>query len=421
MKKARTGQGLLGPWRRTLQWGLSLLLLGIPFVRMGGESLLRLDLPTLVLHVAGHALPIEELYLFLFFAVALVLLFLLVTLAFGRAWCGWACPQTTLSDLTEGVQRRLGLVSPGRKATRPIGKIALFHLFCLVLALLVGANLVWYFLSPYEFFLRLMAGRLGAAAAWTLAVTALVVYLDLVFVRRLLCREFCPYGRFQSALVDPGTLTLRFHPAEAQRCIRCGACVRACPMGIDIRRGDQIECINCGRCLDACRAVMAQRGQPGIIRYTFGVQDDGLKALRNPRLLLVAAAWLAVAAVLGATLLLRADITLKLGRPDEFPARALSDEQTVNDFRAVISNRGRNPLEIRLQALSDDDQELKVLGAAQHLSLEGRERRRLEFAVVAPSALVPTTARVRILDSQGQILVEDRVHLIAPMTQRTFP
>lgn len=421
MKNARSGQGLLGPWRRTLQWSLSLLLLGIPFVRMGGECLLRLDLPTLTLHVVGHALPIEELYLFLFFAVALVLLFLLVTLVFGRAWCGWACPQTTLSDLTEGVQRRLGLVSQGRKNTRPIGKIALFHLFCLTLALLVAANLVWYFLSPYEFFPRLASGRLGAAAAWTLAVTALVVYFDLVFVRRLLCREFCPYGRFQSALVDPGTLTLRFHPAEARRCIRCGACVRACPMGIDIRQGDQIECINCGRCLDACRAVMAQRGQPGIIRYTFGVQDEGRKALRNPRLLLVAAAWMAVSAVLGATLLLRADITLKLGRPDEYPARALSEEHIVNSFRAVISNRGRAPREIRLQALSDADEEFKVLGVAQWLVLEGRERRRLDFAVVAPSTAVPTTTRVRILDGQGHILVEDRVHLIAPMTQRTSP
>lgn len=421
MKNARTSQRLLGPWRRTLQWGLSLLLLGIPFVRMGGESLLRLDLPTLTLHVAGHALPIEELYLFLFFAVALVLLFLLVTLVFGRAWCGWACPQTTLSDLTEGVQRRLGLVSHDRQSAKPVWKIALFHLFCLALALLVAANLVWYFLSPYEFFPRLLAGRLNAAAAWTLAVTALVVYLDLVFVRRLLCREFCPYGRFQSALVDPGTLTLRFHPAEAQRCIRCGACVRACPMDIDIRRGDQIECINCGRCLDACRAVMAQRGQPGIIRYIFGVQDEGFKALRNPRLLLVAAAWIAVSAVLGATLLLRADITLKLGRPDEFPARTLSDEHVINSFRAVISNRGRAPLEIRLQALSDDEQEFRVLGAEQFLLLEGRERRRLDFAVVAPSSRVPTTTRVRILDRQGHILVEDRVHLIAPMTQRTSP
>ncbi|NIQ96521.1 MAG: FeS-binding protein, partial [Desulfuromonadales bacterium] len=57
-------------------------------------------------------------------------------------------------------------------------------------------------------------------AGLTVLTTAALVYLDMVFVRRLFCRDFCPYGRFQAALVDPGTLTLRFHPDEAKRCIR---------------------------------------------------------------------------------------------------------------------------------------------------------------------------------------------------------
>ena len=44
-------------------------------------------------------------------------------------------------------------------------------------------------------------------------------------------------------------------------CIDCGACVTACPTGIDIRDGIQLECINCGLCIDACNHVMERTKQ----------------------------------------------------------------------------------------------------------------------------------------------------------------
>jgi cytochrome c oxidase accessory protein FixG len=409
--------GLLGPWRRTLQWALSLTLLGIPFVRLDGHSLLRLDLPTLTLYAGGHALPIEELYLFLFLAIALVLLFLLVTLLFGRAWCGWACPQTTLSDLVEGVRRILGAVI-GNGATASAWGKGLLHLFYVGLALLVAANLVWYFVSPYEFFPRLRHGQLGGPVGWTLTIIAGTVYFDLAFIGRLLCKEFCPYGRLQSALIDPGTLTLRIHPDEAPGCIRCGACVRACPMGIDIRAGDQIECINCGRCLDACRQEMARRQQPGIIRYTFGMHDQGARALLNPRMLLVAAALVLVAGVFAATLLLRTEVTLRMARPDDRVARSLSDQQTVNFFLAVVGNRSRESLQLEVQVATEDELALQVHGPAQHFTLQAGERRRLDFAVVTPMALLPVAAQVQVRDTQGRALAEGRIYLVSPIKNR---
>ena len=92
---------LLGPWRRSFQWFMSLLILLLPWGRIDSASVLRIDIPSLSLHLFGTTLRIEELYLLLFFSLALVLLFLLITLVFGRVWCGWACPQTTLSDLAE--------------------------------------------------------------------------------------------------------------------------------------------------------------------------------------------------------------------------------------------------------------------------------------------------------------------------------
>ena len=51
-------------------------------------------------------------------------------------------------------------------------------------------------------------------------------------------------------------------------CIDCNQCVAACPMGIDIRDGSQLECINCGLCIGACDEVMDKIDLPhGLIAY----------------------------------------------------------------------------------------------------------------------------------------------------------
>jgi cytochrome c oxidase accessory protein FixG len=405
---------LIGPRRRLFQWGATLTVLTIPFVRIGGESLLRIDLPALTLYLGGRTFAVEELYFFLLATIALVLLFLLATLALGRAWCGWACPQTTLTDLTEWFARSIGgKVGGGTLSLKGWQKGAL-HLFCGAMALLVAANLLWYFISPYDFF-GMAAEGLPPAALWMLAVTAAAVYLDLTFMRRLVCREFCPYGRFQSALVDAGTLTLRFHPDEARRCIGCGACVRACPTGIDIRCGFQIECINCGRCLDACRTVMGQREQSGIIRYTFGVEGRGPRALLNPRMLLLASLLLALCIVAALALASRETAILKVGRPAAAPARILADGRTVNLFTAVVGNRQRRDVTVSLFALDGQGEDLEVLGPVGEIFLVPGERRSIDFSVLLPPGAGAGPMILQLRDREGTLLVEADAHLLVPL------
>jgi cytochrome c oxidase accessory protein FixG len=51
-------------------------------------------------------------------------------------------------------------------------------------------------------------------------------------------------------------------------CVDCNACVVVCPMGIDIRDGQQLECITCALCIDACDDVMDRLGKErGLISY----------------------------------------------------------------------------------------------------------------------------------------------------------
>jgi cytochrome c oxidase accessory protein FixG len=411
---------LLGPWRRTCQWLTTLLVLATPFVSIDGNSLLRLDFTTLTLHVAGRTLPIEALWLLLLFTLLLVLLFLLVTLAFGRAWCGWACPQTTLVDLVEWCARRIGVkVSAGTMTASPWQQ-ALMRLVYLALALLVGANLTWYFIAPADFFTELRAGSLHWAAWTLLGGTAAAVFLDLALLRRLFCKEFCPYGRFQTVLVDAGTLTLRYHPDEAPRCIRCGACVRACPTGIDIRNGYQVECINCGRCLDACREVMAHRHQAGIIRYTFGLHGRGLRALRNPRMALVATACLFLTAGLLVAATQRSPLTLKAARNPALLPQSVTEDRVINFFTVYLVNRSDRPV---TASISVEARPLVVQwrGPDNRLRLAGNEHRRLDFGIEADAAQLAAAPQIELVlqDAAGKRLAATSLTLIAPLARPT--
>ncbi len=117
---------------------------------------------------------------------------------------------------------------------------------------------------------------------------ALVFYLIFARFREQACTFICPYGRFQSVLLDEHSIVVaydhkrgekrgklhRSETADQRRatglgdCVDCHQCVAVCPTGIDIRNGTQMECVHCTACIDACDATMDKIGRPrGLIRY----------------------------------------------------------------------------------------------------------------------------------------------------------
>ncbi len=376
---------LLSLWRRRCQWGATLLLLLIPWFHIDSNSLLRVDIPNLSLHFFGQTLRIEELYLVLLFSLLLTLGFLLMTMLLGRVWCGWLCPQTTLSDLAEWFAVHLGLQGKKKQPKERLVQKFVLQLIYLFLAFLVSANLLWYFIEPRSFFFKLISGELHYASWISLLLVALVIYLDLALIRRLMCSDFCPYGRFQTTLADQATLTLHLLPAGLERCIECGSCVRACPMEIDIRRGYQIECINCGRCLDACRQVMAKRNQPGLISYTFGTAGEGVTSLLNLRTLLLSLATLVMIVMLIFAVYQRPSASLKISVSHTVANRILKDGNRATFFNAWVNNRSSKKASYSIEARQTDNGNPLVLkGQTRELELEAGENLRIDFVLVTP-------------------------------------
>ena len=412
---------LHGPWRRTLQWLTSLVILLLPWFSLDGKSLLRIDIDTLSLHLFGQLLRIEELYFVLFFSLGLILLFLLVTLIMGRVWCGWGCPQTTLSDVAEWIARQLGLQLTSQRLLGPWWKRLTAHLVYIGLALLVGANLVWYFIEPQRFFTEMFTGSLHAGAWLLMFITGLTIYLDLAFIRRLMCSEFCPYGRFQTALVDPGTLTLLIPEEEQKRCIECGACVRSCPMEIDIRRGFQVECISCGRCLDACRQVMAKREQNGLISYRFGIEGRGAKALLHPRTLLLSVALLGLSIILAVSIFQRSEASLKVAVSHSAASRLIDNGQQATFFSVWISNRSTKRLVFNLSAIENgSDVPLELKGQVRNLALEGGQNRRYDFVLITPGYEEQTEVTFILHDTHGTMHANSSASVL-PIDDRSSP
>ena len=400
---------LLSPWRRRCQWGTTLLLLLIPWLRIKGDSLLRVDIPELSLYFFGQTLRIEELYLVLLFSLFLTLGFLLITMVLGRVWCGWFCPQTTLTDLAEWFARRLKF-KPGHKNS--LFKKAILHCFYLSLALLVSANLLWYFIEPQAFFTKLVFGQMHYATWICLVLVAATIYLDLALIRRLMCSDFCPYGRFQTTLADETTLALHLPESELVRCIECNSCVRVCPMGIDIRRGYQVECINCGRCLDACRQVMAKRNQPGLISYSFGTTGQGFKALLNMRVLLLSLATLALAVILVFAVYQKPEASLKISVSHTVGNRVLQDGNRATFFNAWVNNRSNKSATYDIIARQTvDSSPLTLKGQTSGIALDAGGNLRINFVLITPVPDARLEVDFMLLDQTGIELANARAYI----------
>ncbi len=360
--------------RQIVQAFLILFALLLPFITVGGNPFLRMDIGLRTFFLAGVAVRIDQFYLVLLATLLGVLLFLLITVVLGRVWCGWACPQTVFNDLAElVVERCKGL--PAWLAG------VMEHLAAAVIAAGVSFNLLCWFMSPVAAWSALMEPAGSPVISGSFLAGTLFGYLNLILVKRSFCRSYCPYGRLQAALTDSATLNLSFFEETRDRCLQCGACVRICPMGIDIRSGFQIECINCGRCIDACRGVMERRPDGiGLIDYCFGTSRS-TRFVPGKKTITLALVTLLLTVGLVWGLAGRSQSGFVVQRIATTEPRTLPDGNQAQPWKAMIGNRSESPVRYSIRIAAGEGRNARLLGPVDDILVAPNEHREITFLI----------------------------------------
>lgn len=231
----------------------------------------------------------------------------LFTSALGRVWCGYACPQTVWTDLFILVERwiegdrnaRLRLHRQEKLDLRKVRLRVTKWVSWFIIGLATGGAWVFYFADAPTLLRDLVTGQAHPVAYTTMLILTATTFFFGGFAREQICIYACPWPRIQAAMIDEDTLTIgyrewRGEPRGKHRkgegaeklgdCIDCMACVNVCPMGIDIRDGQQMECITCGLCIDACDDIMEKIGKPrGLIDYLALSDEPRERAGEKPR------------------------------------------------------------------------------------------------------------------------------------------
>jgi len=295
----------------------------------------------------------------------------LFTSAAGRVWCGYACPQTVWTDLFILVERwiegdRNARVRLHHQAwdVEKVRKRAVKWTVWFLIGLATGGAWIFYFTDAPTLAVDLVTGQAHPAAYTTMLILTATTFFFGGFAREQICIYACPWPRIQAAMMDEDTLTIGYREwrgeprgklgaAGAGDCIDCMACVNVCPMGIDIRDGQQLACITCGLCIDACNDVMDRIGRPRDLIGYLALTDETRERAGEPpksawshvfrvRTVLYTVLWAGVGVGLVVALFLRSPIDVSVT-----PVR--------NPLYVMLSDGGiRNSYDLRLRNMQGE-------------------------------------------------------------------
>ena len=307
----------------------------------------------------------------------------LVTSLVGRVWCGYGCPQTAWTDLFMWVEY---LIEGDRnermkRDAEPVSfdivwRKALKHAVWLGVAFWTGGAWIMYYVDAPTVTVEFWTGRASEEVYFFTFLFTATTYGLAGWAREQVCTYMCPWPRFQAAMLDeqslivtyqgwrgePRTRGKRHEGVQAGDCVDCGACVTACPTGIDIRDGLQLECISCGLCIDACNHVMEKIGRPKWLVTWDTLADQMAKAegrqatfrLLRPRTIIYVSALVVAMSAMGVALAMRPGIGLSVLH-DRAPLFVrLADGGLRNGYTIRIINKSQRPalFELRTEGLA---------------------------------------------------------------------
>ena len=411
----------------------SAFLFGGPFIRIGGEPLLLLNVLERKFVLFGQIFWPQDFYLFLLAMLTLVVFITLFTVVYGRLFCGWVCQQTIFMEMLfrkieyaiEGdymAQRKLAKQPWNREKVLKKGSK---NLIFFIISVFIGNTFLAYIIGSESVISLITDGpsaHPGGFAA--MMIFSFVFFGVFARFREQVCTNVCPYGRLQGVLLDRNSVVVTYDHKRGEKrgkmrknedrealgkgdCIDCHQCVAVCPTGIDIRNGTQLECINCTACIDACDSIMDKVGKPrGLVRYDSeaGVAD-GKSWKLTTRAKAYTGVLVALLGVLVVLLVLRSDVETTILRTPGMTYQTREDGQISNLYNVTVLNKTNDTLPLHMELLEPKGT-LQWVGdgipqVSSQASMEGTL-----FLIIDRSELSPMKTQVEVGVYSGDELIE---------------
>lgn len=289
--------GKLYEYRKYVSYVLLTFLIASPFVKINGNQFLMFNVLERRFNIFGFPFYPQDFHLFVISMIIGVVFIALFTVAFGRIFCGWMCPQTIFMEM---VFRRIEYWIDGDRGAQikldrqewnaeKIRKRALKWFIFFIISFIIANVFLAYLIGSDRLIQYITDGPAQHISTMvSLLIFTGVFYFVFAWFREQVCIIACPYGRMQGVLLDNKSIVVAYdyERGEAENgrkkwrknedrealgngdCIDCNQCVNVCPTGIDIRNGTQLECVNCTACIDECDTIMEKVNLPkGLIRY----------------------------------------------------------------------------------------------------------------------------------------------------------
>jgi len=411
--KPKLSKGKLLLYRRIFAYILIAIFTIVPFVNINGKPAILLDIPARQFTILGFTFLPTDTFLLAIFVIGLLLTVFLFTALFGRVWCGWACPQTVYMEfLFRPIERFFDGTSGrgGHKKNIPAWRTAAKYLTYLVICVYLANTFLAYFVGVEKLSLWVRQSPFEHPVPFLImGFVTVAMMFDFCFFREQMCLIACPYGRFQSVLLDQNSLIVAYDekrgdprgkkkknkatkPTTNQNellpvlgdCIDCGNCVTTCPTGIDIRNGLQMECINCTQCIDACNLVMDKIGRPReLIRYSSQARDRGIHAsLIRARTMIYPLLLAGIIAAFFSVFMMSKSFDAVLLREAGNPHTITDEGEVRNLLKLKLTNRSDEPMSFTATILLPEDAVLEF--RESEITLAPRATKTFHLSVVSP-------------------------------------
>jgi len=432
-------------YRDYLSYVLLVMLFGTPWVKIGGEPLLMINVVTRKFVMFGQVFWPQDFYLFGLIMITMVIFVILFTTVYGRVFCGWLCPQTIFMEMvyrkieywidgdSKQQQRLKKQAWNAEKIRKRVFKYTIFYIIALAishtfLAYIIGTDeLIEIQTSP-------MQEHLGGFL--TIIGFSWVFFFVFAWFREQVCLIVCPYGRLQGVMLDRNSLVVAYDYIRGEGkkgrakfrknedrgeigkgdCIDCNQCVEVCPTGIDIRNGTQLECINCTACIDACDFMMDKTGlDQGLIRLDSenAIADHTIKRVTN-KTKAYSAILVLLVVFIGFLFTLRGNMEASILRTPGMLFQEVEGGYITNLYNVKVINKSNKVLNLTFK-LIDSKGTIEMVGS-EILSIEKGKSNQQAFFVKfhADDLKTKKTAIVVGVYEDGELLEEDKTNFLGP-------